>query len=68
LRSALPSLRIRVHCSGLKNILNKARQTGATKVALLKRAADGQLVATLWHAEEVVRDLSIVELTSNLQE
>ncbi|OUS39843.1 histidine--tRNA ligase ['Osedax' symbiont bacterium Rs2_46_30_T18] len=68
LRSALPSLRIRVHCSGLKNILNKARQTGATKVALLKRAADGQLVATLWHAEEVVRDLSIVELTSSLQE
>lgn len=68
LRNAKPDLCIRLHCSGLKNVLNKARQSGAEKVVLVKRAADGELVATLWHAEQVVRDISIAQLASSLQD
>lgn len=57
-----PSLRIRTHCSGLKNILNKARQTGAGQIVLLKQTADGELLATLWRGEQVKQQLTVDEL------
>ena len=64
LRDALPGMRIRVHCSGLKNISSKARQTGATWVMLV-REENQSLLANLWYNSEPVFDITedrIVEL------
>nr|WP_027314316.1 histidine--tRNA ligase [Balneatrix alpica] len=47
LRSALPGVRIRLHCAGLKNINTKAQQVGAALVLLVKEQ-DGALNGTLW--------------------
>ncbi len=51
LRQADNSLRVMTHCSGLKNINNKARQTGAPLIVLLSMR-DDQLRATLWDGED----------------
>lgn len=64
LRDAVPGMRIRVHCSGLKNISSKARQTGATWVMLV-REENQSLLANLWYNSEPVFDITedrIVEL------
>lgn len=64
LRDALPGMRIRVHCSGLKNISSKARQTGADWVVLI-REENQSLLANLWYKSEPVFDISedrIIEL------
>lgn len=53
LRSALPNIRIRAHLSGLKNINQKARQTGATLVLLLAED-EGELTGTLWAGDKPV--------------
>ncbi|MEH6443450.1 MAG: histidine--tRNA ligase [Oceanospirillaceae bacterium] len=66
LREQLPNLQIRTHCAGLKNILNKARQSGAEKIALVKLTNDGNLSATLWCGEEVQQNLSIDQLAAYL--
>jgi len=57
LRSTVNGLRIRVHCGGLKNISQKAQQTGAPLVVLLKGSAENGLSATLWHRGEPVFDI-----------
>jgi len=51
LREQLPGLRVMAHFSGLKNINNKARQSGAPWVALISGGAVEPQV-TLWHQEE----------------
>ncbi|MFT5706682.1 MAG: histidyl-tRNA synthetase [Oceanospirillaceae bacterium] len=66
LREQLPNLQIRTHCAGLKNILTKARHSGAEKIALVKLNNDGGLSATLWCGEEVQQSMSIEQLTSYL--
>lgn len=60
-RSKHPQLKVRTHCSGLKNVLNKARQTQASQIVLIKKV-DEQLVATLWKGEQVSQNLSIDEM------
>lgn len=47
LRDAVPGLRLMAHCSGLKNIGNKARQTGAPWVVLLSEF-DGRQQLRVW--------------------
>jgi len=66
LRAKFPDLKLRTHCAGLKNILNKARQTGANKIVLIKRNQDASLIATLWDGEAVTTDLSIEKLIDAL--
>lgn len=61
LRDAVPGLRVRVHCAGLKNIGAKARQTGAPLIALVKQSDEG-LVATLWQGEEPRFDIAQADL------
>jgi histidyl-tRNA synthetase len=47
IRKACPSLRVRSHFSGLKNINQKAKQTGAPCIVILKET-DGELKANVW--------------------
>lgn len=61
LRDAVPGLRVRVHCAGLKNIGAKARQTGAPLVALVKQTDEG-LTTTLWQGEEPRFDIAQADL------
>jgi len=68
LRASYPQLKLRTHCAGLKNILNKARQTGAEKIVLIKRNQESALSATLICGEEVDADLSIEQLIETLAE
>ena len=65
IRTSNPSLRLRTHCSGLKNVLNKARQSGAEKIVLLKKD-DQKTLATLWHGEQVQQNLTIDQLIAAL--
>ncbi|MEM5530276.1 histidine--tRNA ligase [Gammaproteobacteria bacterium AS21] len=66
LREKIPNLRIKTHCSGLKNILNKARQSGAQKIVLVKRSTDDALLSTLWQGDEVYQDVDVQTLIQNL--
>ena len=66
LRAEFPDLKIRTHCAGLKNILNKARQTAAKKIVLIKDVEGVGLTATLWEEQEVSYDLSIEKLIAEL--
>lgn len=66
LRRDVPGLRVRVHCAGLKNIANKARQTGAPAIALLRSDADKGALLSLWHDEETAYDLSPEQLVAEL--
>jgi histidyl-tRNA synthetase len=68
LRQALPALRIRTHCAGLKNIAAKARQTGAPAIALLKRNESSELQASLWYQDETVYDLGAQQLAERLKQ
>jgi len=68
LRASYPQLKLRTHCAGLKNILNKARQTGAEKIVLIKRNQESTLTATLICGEDVAADLSIEQLIETLAE
>lgn len=67
LRDEMPDLRIRVHCSGLKNISSKARQAGAPWVVLV-REENGSLVANLWYNSEPTYDVQVNNLSSLLQQ
>ncbi|UTW03792.1 histidine--tRNA ligase [Amphritea atlantica] len=67
LRDEIPGLRIRVHCSGLKNISSKARQVGAPWVVLV-REENGSLVANLWYNSEPTYDVQVNNLSSLLQQ
>jgi len=67
LRDEVPDLRIRVHCSGLKNISSKARQAGAPWVVLV-REENGSLVANLWYNSEPTYDVQVNNLSSLLQQ
>jgi len=66
LRDALPGLRVRVHCAGLKNISAKARQTGAPIVLLVRSADDSQLTGTIWQGEEPQFDIPQSELVNKI--
>ncbi len=66
LRNALPQLRVMIHCSGLKNINNKARQTGAPLIVLLKQDPE-QVLATLWRGEERSEPMPAAALIEALQ-
>jgi len=66
LREKVPSLRVKTHCSGLKNILNKARQTGAKQIVIVKKTADDGLLMTLWQGEEVYQDINVQTLVQYL--
>ena len=68
LRSMLPELQIRTHCSGLKNILNKARQTNAKNIVLVKMNETNNLIASLWSGEEVTKDIDIDNLIELLSD
>ncbi|MEH6812512.1 MAG: histidine--tRNA ligase [Motiliproteus sp.] len=62
IREIAPELRVMSHCSGLKNINNKARQTGAPGIVLLHQQ-DGQIKASFWHGDEdPSKDLSEQQL------
>ena len=65
LRDQLPGMRIRVHCSGLKNISSKARQTGAPWVILVREENDS-LLANLWYNSEPIYDIQVDNLSEAL--
>ncbi len=61
LRDVDPSLRVMSHCSGLKNINNKARQTGAALIVLLKMQEE-RLCVTFWDQDKPYDDLNEQQL------
>jgi histidyl-tRNA synthetase len=64
LRDAVPGLRLMSHCSGLKNVNNKARQTGAPWIVLLSES-DGRQQLRVWENAQPLDGLSseaLVEL------
>ena len=67
LRDKLPGMRIRVHCSGLKNISSKARQAGAPWVVLVREENDS-LLANLWYNSEPIYDIQVDNLSGLLQQ
>lgn len=67
LRDQLPGMRIRVHCSGLKNVSSKARQTGAPWVVLIREENDS-LLANLWYNSEPIYDIQVDNLSGMLQQ
>ena len=67
LRDQIPGMRIRVHCSGLKNISSKARQTGAAWVVLVREENDS-LLANLWYNSEPSYDVQEQQLIELLQQ
>ena len=67
LRDALPNIRVRVHCGGLKNIRQKAQQTGAPLVILLKENDNRQLLSTIWHNGEPEFDITENNLVKTLE-
>ncbi len=66
LRRELPALRVRVHCAGLKNIANKARQTGAPAIALLRSDEEKGSQLSLSYGEQTSYDLSPEQLVQEL--
>jgi histidyl-tRNA synthetase len=67
LRDQLPELRLMVHCSGLKNINNKARQSGAPWVVLLSEQ-DGEQRLRVWRDDQPIDGLTAQTLVSTLQQ
>ncbi len=61
LRDVDSSLRVMSHCSGLKNINNKARQTGAALIVLLKMQEE-RLCVTFWDQDKPYDDLNEQQL------
>ncbi|MFT6916410.1 MAG: histidyl-tRNA synthetase [Motiliproteus sp.] len=64
LRDAVPGLRLMSHCSGLKNVNNKARQTGAPWIVLLSES-NGRQQLKVWENDQPLDGLSsqaLVEL------
>ncbi|WP_242521844.1 histidine--tRNA ligase [Motiliproteus sp. SC1-56] len=66
LRSELPGLRVMSHFGGLKNINNKARQSGAPLVALVTQPEEG-LRVTLWDGDTPYHGLEPKALKEHLQ-
>jgi len=66
LRDALPNLRLMTHCSGLKNVGNKARQTGAPWVVLLSEN-DGSQQLRVWDHDQPLDGLTAEALLVLLQ-
>ena len=66
IRQINPQLRVMTHCSGLKNINNKARQTGAGKIALLKEQEGGLSVA-YWDQDNPRVDISEKEFLTLIE-
>ncbi len=68
LRRQVPGLRVMTHCAGLKNINNKARQSGARWVVLAgRRTAQEPLQYALWEGEEPSFELTEAALIAQLQ-
>jgi histidyl-tRNA synthetase len=61
LRDGIADLRIRTHCAGLKNINNKARQTGARLILLLQKSEAG-VVGVLWNGAESSAQIPLDEI------
>ncbi len=68
LRAEIPKLKIRTHCAGLKNILNKARQSGAQIIVLVGKNTEGAVLVTLWQGDQPAQDLSISKLVAVLRD
>lgn len=66
LRDAVPGLRLMSHCGGLKNINNKARQTGAPWVVLLSER-DAELQIRVWENDQPLDRLTSEALVELLQ-
>jgi len=67
LRDQLSGLRVRIHCGGLKNISQKAQQSGAPIVLLLKETDNQQLCGTIWHQNEPEFDLQEAQIKEKIQ-
>jgi len=66
LRDQIPGLRVRIHCGGLKNIKQKAQQSGAPVVLLVKQSENRTLCGTIWHQGEPVFDLSEAQMVEKI--
>ncbi|MEH6651153.1 MAG: histidine--tRNA ligase [Motiliproteus sp.] len=66
LRDAVPGLRLMSHCSGLKNINNKARQAGSPWIVLLSER-EGGLQLRVWKEEVSYDGLNPEQLIELLQ-
>jgi len=66
LRDQFPGLRVRIHCGGLKNISQKAQQTGAPIVLLLKANDNQQLSGTIWYDKEPSFDLNEAQIVDKI--
>lgn len=68
LRDKHRGLRVQVHCGGLKNISQKAQQTGAAIVLLLKETDNQQLSGSIWHKNEPAFDLSEEQINNRIND
>lgn len=68
LRDHFAGLRVRIHCGGLKNISQKAQQTGAPLVLIVKQTDNQQLCGTIWHQNEPAFDLSEAQIKDKISE
>lgn len=66
LRDAVPTVRLMSHCSGLKNINNKARQAGAPWIVLLSER-DGEQQLRVWQNDKSHDGLTTETLIELLQ-
>ena len=66
LRDAVPGLRLMTHCSGLKNVNNKARQTGAPWIVLLSEV-EGEVQLRIWEDDQPLDGLALDGLIARLQ-
>lgn len=66
LRDAVPGLRLMTHCSGLKNVNNKARQTGAPWIVLLSEV-EGEVQLRIWEDDQPLDGLALNGLIARLQ-
>ncbi|WP_286237050.1 histidine--tRNA ligase [Neptuniibacter halophilus] len=66
LRDRFPGLRVRIHCGGLKNISQKAQQTGAPVVLLMKEDDNQSLCGSLWYQGEPAFDLEIAQIEEKI--
>ena len=67
LRDAIPNIRVRIHCGGLKNVRQKAQQTGAPLVMLMKENDNQQLLSTIWHNDEPEFDIAENDLIKTMK-
>lgn len=68
LRDQFDDLRVQIHCGGLKNISQKAQQTGAPLVLILKQTDNEQLCGTIWHQNEPTFDLTEEQIKNKIKE